>query len=116
VPDWISSPRHAARWWSGCFYEDGPDAMVAPGGERAVYGWNSLGFGEGVVTQHGDAHSAEPWPGASALLQPLPGKALLASYERRGQQAIARLALSPVNTSKRVGMKSPLLTQSFSTA
>jgi hypothetical protein len=26
------------------------------------------------------------------------------------------LALSPVNTSKRVGMKSPLLTQSFSTA
>ena len=45
-----------------------------------------------------------------------PEKALLATYERRGQLAIARLALSLVSTSEPVGMKSPLLTEAFRTA
>lgn len=86
--------RTDAPRWSGRFDADGPDAMVALDGERAVYCWkdhNSRDFGEGTVTHHGDALSVEPLPGVSLLLQPLPGNALQATYERRGQQAVMRL-------------------------
>jgi dienelactone hydrolase len=86
--------RPDAPRWSGRFGKNGPDLMVALDGEQAVYSWkdhNSRGFGEGTVTHRGDAISVEPWRGVSLLLEPLPGNALQATYERRGQQSVTRL-------------------------
>jgi dienelactone hydrolase len=83
-----------ASRWSGRFGEDGPDAMVALDGERAVYSWkdnNSRGFGEGSISHRGDALVVEPWPGVSLLLEPLPGNALQITYEQRGRQSVTRL-------------------------
>jgi hypothetical protein len=86
--------RPDAQRWSGRFGDAGPDAMVALDGEQVVYSWkdqNSRGFREGTVTRHGDALSVEPWPGVSLRLEPLPGDALQATYEWRGQKSVARL-------------------------
>jgi dienelactone hydrolase len=86
--------RPDALRWSGRFGEDGPDAMVALDGEQAVYSWkdhNSRGFGTGTVTHRGGALFVEPWPGVSLLLEPLPGNALQATYQRRGQRSVTRL-------------------------
>ena len=81
-------------------------------GARAVFGWNSPGLGEGTVTLIPPNHG----PDCHCYCSRCPEKALLATYERRCQLAIARLALSLVSTSEPVGMKSPLLTEAFSTA
>jgi hypothetical protein len=66
-----------ARRWSGRFGDDGPDAMVALDGERAVYSWkdgNSRGFGEAPVAHRGDLLFVD-LRGVSLLLEPLPGNA-----------------------------------------
>lgn len=82
--------------WAGRFGPDGPDAMVVLNAERVVYAWkdaNSRGFGEGPVTHRGDVLAVEPFPGVSLLLEPLPGNALQATFERRGRQSVTRLDL-----------------------
>jgi dienelactone hydrolase len=83
-----------ARRWSGRFGEDGPDAMVALDGDRAVYAWtdgNSRSYGEATVSRRGDAVFFEPWPGVSLLLEPLPDNALQATYEWHGRKSVTRL-------------------------
>jgi hypothetical protein len=80
--------------WAGRFGPPGPDAMVVLDAERAVYAWkdeNSRGFSEAPVTHRGDALLVELNPGVALLLEPLPGNALQATFERRGQQFVTRL-------------------------
>ena len=86
--------RPDAARWAGRFGADGPDAMAALDGERAIYAWkdeNSRGYGEGAVTRRGDALCFEPWPGVSLVLEPLPGDAFQATYETQGEHFVTRL-------------------------
>jgi hypothetical protein len=117
--DWISSlPSRSAAV---------PDGGLAASTGTALTQW-WLWAGRGLCMAGTLPALARGWsPNMDMLIPPNHGldchcycsrcpEALLATYERRGQLAIARLALSPVSTSEPVGMKSPLLTESFSTA
>jgi dienelactone hydrolase len=89
-----------ARRWSGRFGKQGPDAMVALDGDRAVYSWkddNSRGFGEAPVAHRGDLLVIE-LRGASLLLEPLPNNAFQVTYERQGRRSVTRL--DPVTAPK----------------
>ena len=80
--------------WAGRFGEDGPDALVALDGDRAVYAWknpDSRGFSEGLIEHRGEAIYVQLWPIVSILLEKQPDNALQITYEMRGERSVTRL-------------------------